>query len=128
MAGWLAWGHHLGDGRDHREGERRGGDNLEVEARVAEAVARRDFESAARALIEGYGPQVLGYLRVVVKDGEEAEDAFSLFAENVWRGLPTWQGQASARTWAYSMAWNAAERLFLDRRLVDEGPPHGGRA
>jgi RNA polymerase sigma-70 factor (ECF subfamily) len=87
---------------------------LEVEARVAEAVARRDFESAATALIEGYGSQVLGYLRAVVKDGEEAEDAFALFAENVWRGFPTWEGRASARAWAYSVAWNAAGRMFRD--------------
>jgi RNA polymerase sigma-70 factor (ECF subfamily) len=77
-------------------------------------VARRDFESAATALIEGYGSQVLGYLRAVVKDGEEAEDAFALFAENVWRGFPTWEGRASARAWAYSVAWNAAGRMFRD--------------
>jgi RNA polymerase sigma-70 factor, ECF subfamily len=90
------------------------GQCLEVEARIAEAVAQRDFESAATALIEGYGSQVLGYLRAVVKDGEEAEDAFALFAENVWRGFPTWEGRASARAWAYSVAWNAAGRLFRD--------------
>jgi len=90
------------------------GKSLEVEARVAEAVARRDFKSATTALIEGYGPQVLGYLRAVVKDGEKAEDAFALFSENVWRGFPTWEGRASARAWAYSVAWNAAGRLFRD--------------
>jgi len=90
------------------------GQNLDVEARVAEAVARRDFEAAATVLIQGYGPQVLGYLRSVVKDGEEAEDAFALFTENVWRGFPTWEGRASARAWAYSVAWNAAGRLFRD--------------
>jgi RNA polymerase sigma-70 factor (ECF subfamily) len=89
-------------------------ESLEVEARVAEAVARRDFKSATTALIEGYGPQVLGYLRAVVKDGEKAEDAFALFSENVWRGFPTWEGRASARAWAYSVAWNAAGRLFRD--------------
>ena len=90
------------------------GESLDVEARVAEAVARRDFKSATTALIEGYGPQVLGYLRAVVKDGEKAEDAFALFSENVWRGFPTWEGRASARAWAYSVAWNAAGRLFRD--------------
>jgi DNA-directed RNA polymerase specialized sigma24 family protein len=62
---------------------------------VARAVSRGDFESAATAVIEGYGPQVLGYLRAVVKDPEEAEDSFALFAENVWRGLPTWEGRAT---------------------------------
>ena len=86
----------------------------DVEAVIAEAVARGDFEAGATAVIQGYGPQVLGYLRAVIRDGEEAEDAFSLFAENVWRGLPSWEGRASARAWAYRVAWNAASRLFRD--------------
>jgi RNA polymerase sigma-70 factor (ECF subfamily) len=32
----------------------------------------------------------------------------------VWRGFPTWEARASARAWAYSVAWNAAGRLFRD--------------
>ncbi len=86
----------------------------EVEDRVAEAVARGDFEAAATAVIQGYGPQILGYLRAVLKDPEEAEDCFAVFAENAWRGLPTWEGRASARAWAYRVAWNAASRIFRD--------------
>lgn len=91
------------------------GPSPETEALVAEAVARGDFQSAATAVVQGYGPQVLGYLRVVVKDPEEAEDAFALFAEHVWLGFPTWEGRASARAWAYRVAWSAAARVFRDR-------------
>ena len=54
----------------------------EVEARVAEAVARGDHESGATAIIQGYGRQVHRYLRSVIRDDEEAGDAFALFAEN----------------------------------------------
>jgi RNA polymerase sigma-70 factor (ECF subfamily) len=49
-----------------------------------------------------------------VRDHEEAEDVFALFAENVWRGLPGWEARASARAWAYRVAWNAATRSFRD--------------
>ena len=87
---------------------------VEVEAQVAEAVTHGDYEAAATAVIQGYGPQVLGYLRSVVRDDEEAEDAFAVFAENVWRGLPSWERRASVRVWAYSVAWNAATRVFRD--------------
>jgi RNA polymerase sigma-70 factor (ECF subfamily) len=86
----------------------------DIEARVAAAVTKGDFASAATAVIRGYGPQVLSYLRVVVKGAVEAEDAFALFAENVWLGLPTWERRASARAWAYQVAWNAAGRQFRD--------------
>jgi RNA polymerase sigma-70 factor (ECF subfamily) len=90
------------------------GQGQEVEARVAEAVARGDCQAGATALIQGYGPQVLGYLRSVIRDDEEADDAFALFAENVWKGLPGWEGRSSARAWAYRVAWNAASRQFRD--------------
>jgi len=86
----------------------------EVEARVVEAVARGDHEAGATAIIQGYGRQVHRYLRGVIRDDEEADDAFALFAENVWKGLATWEGRSSARAWAYRVAWNAATRHFRD--------------
>jgi len=100
------------------------GKTREVEARIAEAVARGDFDAGATALIHGYGPQVLGFLRAVVRDPEEADDAFALFAENAWKGLPHWERRSSARAWAYRVAWNAASRQFRDpwRRRRDKLP------
>jgi RNA polymerase sigma-70 factor (ECF subfamily) len=86
----------------------------EVEARIAEAVTRGDFDAGATALIHGYGPQVLGFLRAVVRNTEEADDAFALFAENAWKGLAHWEMRSSARAWAYRVAWNAASRQFRD--------------
>jgi RNA polymerase sigma-70 factor (ECF subfamily) len=90
------------------------GRTQEIEARVEESAARGDYGSAVTALIEGYGPQVMSYLRQVIKDPDEAEDAFALFTLNVWRGFPGWERRASARAWAYSVAWNAAGRSFRD--------------
>jgi RNA polymerase sigma-70 factor (ECF subfamily) len=95
-------------------GKAAAGKDREVEVRVAEAVTRGDFDAGATALIDGYGPQVLGFLRAVVRDPEEADDAFALFAENAWKGLARWEMRSSARAWAYRVAWNAASRQFRD--------------
>ena len=55
--------------------------------------------------------QILGYLQAVLRDEADAADAFSIFAEHLWRGLPTWRGQSSLKTWAFKLAWNAALNL-----------------
>ena len=54
------------------------------------------------------GPKILGYLRAVLRDEADAADAFSLFCEKVWRGIPGFRGEASVRTWAFKIAWNAS--------------------
>jgi RNA polymerase sigma-70 factor (ECF subfamily) len=65
-------------------------------------------EEAATEAIRAYGPRILRYLRSILGDEEDAREAFSQFAENVWRGLPDFQGRAPFRIWAYRIAWNAA--------------------
>jgi RNA polymerase sigma-70 factor (ECF subfamily) len=58
--------------------------------------------------MRAFGPKIYGYLRAVLRDDTDAGDAFSLFGENLWRGISTYRGEASFRTWAYRIAWNAA--------------------
>ncbi len=81
------------------------------EERVKELLAGGDRRAAATLALREYGPKILGYLQVVLRDEADAADAFSIFAENLWRGLETWRGEASLRTWAYKLAWNAALNL-----------------
>lgn len=92
---------------------------MEVEERIAAAMAAGDHRAAATEVIRGYGPRILGYLNVVLRDDLDAGDAFSLFAEQVWRGMPSFRGRASARTWAFKAAWSAAMKVRDDawRRL-----------
>ena len=91
----------------------------EVEERIAAAMAAGDHRAAATELIRGYGPRILGYLNVVLRNDLDAGDAFSLFAEQVWRGMPAFRAQSSARTWAFKAAWSAAMKVRDDawRRL-----------
>jgi RNA polymerase sigma-70 factor (ECF subfamily) len=92
---------------------------MEVEERIAAAMAAGDHRAAATEVIRGYGPRILGYLNVVLRDDLDAGDAFSLFAEQVWRGMPAFAGRSTARTWAFKAAWSAAMKVRDDawRRL-----------
>ena len=92
---------------------------MELEERIAAAMAAGDHRAAATEVIRGYGPRILGYLNVVLRDDLDAGDAFSLFAEQVWRGMPAFAGRSTARTWAFKAAWSAAMKVRDDawRRL-----------
>jgi len=70
-----------------------------------------DAPGAATLAIKRLGPEVLRYLRALLRDEADAEEAFSQFAENLWRGLPGYAGRASFRTWALRVAHHAALNL-----------------
>ncbi len=65
----------------------------------------------ATETIRTLGPPVLRYLRAILRDEDDAHDAFSLWAESVWRGLPGFRGEAPLRIWAFQVAYRAAMRL-----------------
>jgi len=90
-----------------------------VESKVQELLAAGDLRGAATLAIRGYGPKVLGYLRSILRDDNDAADAFSSFAEDLWRGIGSYRGEASFKTWAYKLAWCAAMHVRSDayRRL-----------
>ena len=83
----------------------------EVEARIRDLLAADDRPAAATAAIQEFGPPILRYLRSLLRDEDDASDAFSVFAENVWRGLSTWRGEGSLKSWAFRLAWNGAMNL-----------------
>jgi RNA polymerase sigma-70 factor, ECF subfamily len=74
----------------------------------------RDMKRAATALLQGYGPEVLGFLIGRLRDRDAAADVFSLFAEDLWKGLEGFRWQSSARVWAYALARHAASRYIAD--------------
>src|SRR3954469_16299817 len=81
------------------------------DARIRELIVKGDFRAAASDAIRGLGRPILRYLRSLLRDETEAAEAFSQFAESLWTGLPGFRGEASLRTWAYRIAWNAARDL-----------------
>jgi RNA polymerase sigma-70 factor (ECF subfamily) len=87
---------------------------MSTEVRVQELLAAGDHKAAASEAIRGLGPKVLGYLRSILRDDEDAADAFSHFAEDLWRGIGGFRGEASFKTWAYKLAWCAAMHIRSD--------------
>jgi RNA polymerase sigma-70 factor, ECF subfamily len=85
-----------------------------VETRIAQAIERGDRDAAAAEAIRGFGPEILGYLSRVLGSRDQASDAFSFFAEQLWHGMPGFAGRSSVRVWAYRVAWSAAVRLRSD--------------
>jgi RNA polymerase sigma-70 factor (ECF subfamily) len=64
--------------------------------------------------VRGYGPQILGYLRALLRDEGAADEAFSQFSEDLFKGIDRFRGESSYKTWSYVIAWNAARRLLRD--------------
>jgi RNA polymerase sigma-70 factor, ECF subfamily len=90
-----------------------------VEAEIAHLLEVSDLQSAAARIVRGYGPAILGYLAALARDEDRADDVFSQFCEDLWRGLPGFRHDASVRTWVYKLAWHAwlrSEREAFRRR------------
>ena len=86
----------------------------ELESRVREATAAGDPRAAATEAIRGVGPSVLEYLYAVLGDEADVEKAFSRWAEEMWRGMPTRSHeQLSLRAWAFQLARQEAVQLVM---------------
>jgi len=73
-----------------------------------------DLRTVATLALERYGPEILGVLAVQLRSTTDAADAFSLFVEHFWRGLPGFQWRCSLRAWAHRVARNAGVRWATD--------------
>jgi RNA polymerase sigma-70 factor (ECF subfamily) len=82
----------------------------ELEVRIRDLRASGDLRAAAATAVSGYGPEVLGFLDTVLRDHEAAREVFSQACDDLWRGLPSFEGRSSMRTWFYVLARHAASR------------------
>jgi RNA polymerase sigma-70 factor (ECF subfamily) len=86
---------------------------MTLDARVRALLDRGEVDGAATAALEALGPSLLGFLGSLL-DEDDARDAFSIFAEDLWRGLPGFRFESSLRAWCYRVARHAASRLRSD--------------
>ena len=93
-----------------------------LEAEIGGLLEAGDLPSAAAAILRGYGPSIFSYLAALARDEDRADDAFSQFCEDLWRGLPGFRRDASVRTWAYRLAWHAWLRNERDAFRRRERP------
>jgi RNA polymerase sigma-70 factor, ECF subfamily len=93
-----------------------------LEAKVRALCEAGDLRAASNMALRGYGPEVLGFLGAVLGDPTEAEEVFSLFCEDLWKGLARFEWRSSLRTWAYTLARNAWVRYR--QRVALRNPRH----
>jgi RNA polymerase sigma-70 factor (ECF subfamily) len=96
-------------------------DEQTVDAQVAALLDRQDWSAAATVILRAHGPEILRYLRGVLRDEAQASEVFSEASERIWASLPSFRRESSARTWAYRLAWCAAvdHRRRAGRRRED---------
>jgi RNA polymerase sigma-70 factor, ECF subfamily len=102
----------------------------EIEANIRRLAGTRDFAGATEAALRGYGREVFEFLAALHPGEDEAREAFSLFAEGLWRGLPDFAWRCSFRTWAYAVAGRSSRRVRRDARRRDRrfvALPEGSR-
>jgi RNA polymerase sigma-70 factor (ECF subfamily) len=82
-----------------------------LEREIRELSDRGELAGAVERALEGYGPEIMRLMASVLHDYERSRDAFSLFSENLLKGLPGFRWESSFRTWAYRLARNACYQL-----------------
>src|SRR5262245_12055321 len=82
----------------------------DTEKPIRERFERGKLETAATAALDRYGDEILSFLSMRLRNASDAHEAFSMFAEDFWVGLPKFAWRSSVRTWAYMIARNAATR------------------
>jgi len=87
------------------------GDRDRTELEVRAACDRGDHVGAAALVVRGFGVEIGAYLGSIVRSGaDDVAETFSLWCEDVVRGLPGFRFGAAVRTWAYTLARHAAVR------------------
>jgi RNA polymerase sigma-70 factor, ECF subfamily len=84
---------------------------MDLEEQIRTLHAAGDLRGAATQAVQGYGPEVLGFLVTLLRDEHAASDVFSQACEDLWTGLGRFEGRSSLRTWFYTLARHAASRL-----------------
>ena len=87
----------------------------ELEADVRAACERKDFDGAVTLASQGYGPELLGFLVVVVGDPTEAGEVFADVCVRLWKSLPAFRWESSLRTFAYVLARRACHAHRKER-------------
>ena len=84
---------------------------MNLEEEIQRCLGEGDLHRAATRAIEGYGPEIYGFLVILVRDPREAGEVFSQTCEDLWTGLASFEARCSMRTWLYTLARHAAVRL-----------------
>ncbi|MCC6526466.1 MAG: sigma-70 family RNA polymerase sigma factor, partial [Polyangiaceae bacterium] len=104
--------------------------SAEAEAAVRAACAVGDIDRATTLALRAYGGEIYGLLAALHRAEGEADDAFAVFSEKLWRSLGRFAWDCSLRSWVYLLARHASRdvRRGERRRRRREEPLGPGSA
>jgi RNA polymerase sigma-70 factor, ECF subfamily len=83
---------------------------VDPEYEIRRAFDAGDLQAAARLAFERYGREISSFLRARLRGEEHAQEAFAMFAEDLWSGVAKFGWRCTMRCWLYVLARNAASR------------------
>ena len=86
---------------------------LEAEGPLRDAFSAGDFDAATRLAFGLYGREVLSFLSARLRSDEHGQEAFAMFAEDLWTSMERFAWRCSMRCWVYILARNAANRYVV---------------
>jgi RNA polymerase sigma-70 factor (ECF subfamily) len=92
------------------------GARAELEAAVRDRCAAGDVDEATTRALRLYGREVFGFQCALAKSESDASEAFSIFAEELWRSLGRFAWESTLRTWVYTLARRAVSRDLRRKR------------
>jgi RNA polymerase sigma-70 factor (ECF subfamily) len=91
------------------------------------AAAKRGDEAAFARLVDPYRRELHAHCYRMLGSTHDAEDALQDALLDAWRGLASFQGRSSLRSWLYTVTTNACLKVIRRRAKrvlpVDYGPP-----
>lgn len=90
-----------------------------LERQVREACERGDYPKGITLLLQEVGPKVLAFLVQRLGNVADASEVFSMFSEDLWRALPSFEWRCTVRGYSFALARNAAIRY---RKQASERP------
>jgi RNA polymerase sigma-70 factor (ECF subfamily) len=84
--------------------------SIDREPVIRAAFDAGQMDTAARVALETYGDEIASFLHARLRSSSDAGEVFSMFAEDLWTGLASFEWRCSVRTWFYTLARNAASR------------------
>ena len=83
---------------------------------VRAACGAGDFSLAANLILTELGADLVRFIHARFRSDQHTADVFSMFAEDLWLGLPGFAFRGSVKAWVYTLARNAGSR-FLQREV-----------
>jgi RNA polymerase sigma-70 factor (ECF subfamily) len=87
----------------------------ELDATVRALCDRGKHDEATVLVLRAWGGAIYRFIAARVRDEDLTGDAFAEFSEDLWLGMSRFEGRASVKVWAYSIARNAAGQVIRKR-------------